>query len=146
MKIIKYSFTIFATFLLLVACKSRKEAEIRPFEEAILGNFNAIPDLKDMKADLNKANLGQEDIENLFPKSIYTFNTNGDYIMTRTGLGLDKVEKGRWTIKDEELKLVHLKGSYRYRLSWTAEGLIYLNDDITGESMDFTLAPIEEEE
>jgi hypothetical protein len=144
MKINKY-FSIFFSFcLLILACKSQQEAKIQAFEVAILGNFKAIPDLNDVKEDLEKANLGQENIEEIFPTTVYTFNVNGDYTMTRTGLGLDKTEKGKWSIKNEELKLLHLNGSYRYRLSRTAEGLIYLNDDIMGESMNFTLSPLSE--
>lgn len=144
MKINKYFFIIFSCGMLFLACKPQKATKIRPFEEVILGNFNAIPDLKSLKEDLDKANLGEEDIQNLFPKTVYTFNTNGNYTMTRTGLGLDKIEKGKWSIENEELKLLHLKGSYKYRLSRTADGLTYLNDDLMGESMNFTLSPIDE--
>ena len=141
---IKIFFIFFLFCLLILACKSQKEAEIQAFEVAILGNFKAIPDLNAVKEDLEKANLGQENIDEIFPTSVYTFNVSGDYTMTRTGLGLDKTEKGKWSVKNEELKLLHVKGSYRYSLSRTVDGLIYLNDDIIGESMNFTLSPLSE--
>ena len=138
---------IFSILLLSIfynsSCRSEKKTSFIPFKESIIGKFNAQPDLKTLKEGLQKANLGDEKMEDLFPSTEYIFKEDGSFAMQRKGLGLDSKESGKWSIKDENtLKLLTAKGSYLYSLKRTAEGLIYLSDDLEGESMDFILHPI----
>lgn len=124
-------------------CNSDKKASLKPFQEVLVGTFIALPDIETLGEELKKANLENEKMEDLFPTIQYTFKKDGDFEMERKGLGLDAKENGRWSIEENQLKLITPKGSYFYSLERTDNDFIYLSDNVIGESMNFILHPVQ---